>query len=57
MIKVLNLCIKLCYFKYMVLATREDIANVNVKIAEVKAELIKWMFIFWASQLIAIFTF
>jgi hypothetical protein len=32
-----------------VLATKEDIANS-------KADMIKWMFIFWASQLVAIFT-
>jgi hypothetical protein len=50
------------------LATKGDIGNVReematlrgsleVKIAESKADLIKWMFIFWASQLVAIFTF
>jgi hypothetical protein len=32
------------------LATKEDLANL-------RAEMIKWMFIFWASQLLAIFTF
>ena len=32
------------------LATKEDVANS-------RAEIIKWMFIFWASQLIAMITF
>lgn len=32
------------------LATKEDVA-------QVKSELMKWMFIYWASQLIAIFSF
>ena len=33
------------------LATKEDIARLDVKIAETKAELIKWMFIFWVGQI------
>lgn len=33
------------------LATKEDIANLEVKIERVKAELIRWMFIFWAGQI------
>ena len=37
-----------------VLATKEDIAKsegkLEVKISEVKAEIIKWMFIFWIGQ-------
>ncbi len=37
------------------LATKEDIANLRTDlktdIAESKADLIKWMFIFWISQL------
>jgi hypothetical protein len=37
------------------LATKNDIAATNIKIAETKAELIKWMFIFWAGQLAAMF--
>jgi hypothetical protein len=32
------------------LATKEDVA-------QIKSELMKWMFIYWASQLIAIFSF
>ncbi len=40
-----------------VLATKEDIANLReemkVEIANTKAELIKWMFIFWIGQLAA----
>ena len=40
-----------------VLATKEDIKILEVKIAENKSDLIKWMFIFWASQLIAMITF
>ena len=34
-----------------ILATKEDIANVRVEIRESKAELIKWMFIFFAGQI------
>ena len=37
------------------LATKEDIANLRTevltKVAETKADLIKWMFIFWIGQL------
>jgi len=33
------------------LATKQDISETNQKIAETKAELIKWMFIFWIGQL------
>jgi len=33
-----------------IFATKEDLANT-------KSEIIKWMFIFWASQLIATFAF
>ena len=36
------------------LATKEDLAR---EIGNARAEMIKWMFIFWASQLIAIFAF
>lgn len=49
-----------------VLATKEDvyalrnelkdgIAALNVKIEKTRADVIKWMFIFWAGQLAAIF--
>ena len=34
-----------------ILATKEDVAKVENKIANTKAELIKWMFIFWIGQL------
>jgi hypothetical protein len=36
------------------LATKEDIAKVEGKIGESKAEIIKWMFIFWIGQVLAI---
>jgi hypothetical protein len=39
------------------LATKEDLGKLDTKISETKSELMKWMFIFWASQLIAIFSF
>lgn len=43
------------------LATKEDLAHglgkLDAKISETKSELLKWMFIFWASQLVAIFSF
>jgi hypothetical protein len=35
------------------LATKEDIAKLETKIADSKAEMIKWMFIFWIGQLAA----
>ena len=34
-----------------VLATKGDIAIVNEKIAIAKADMIKWMFIFWIGQI------
>ncbi len=34
-----------------VLATKEDIANVREEMANVKSEIIKWMFIFWIGQI------
>ena len=39
--------------KKEVLATKEDISLVRIDLKEQKAELIKWMFIFWASQIAA----
>jgi hypothetical protein len=33
------------------LATKDDIANVRKEIGEVKADMIKWMFIFWIGQI------
>ena len=32
------------------LATKKDVYTLNVKIEKTKAEIIKWMFIFWAGQ-------
>ena len=32
------------------LATKDDIANVRKELGEVKADTIKWMFIFWVGQ-------
>ena len=32
------------------LATKVDISRLDVKIEKTKAEIIKWMFIFWAGQ-------
>jgi len=32
-------------------ATKQDIAQLEVKIERVRADLIKWMFIFWAGQI------
>jgi hypothetical protein len=30
---------------------KEDISKVEIKLAETKSEIIKWMFIFWVGQL------
>jgi hypothetical protein len=43
--------------KASTLATKEDVAKLSGENAGNKAELLKWMFIFWASQLIAMFGF
>ena len=40
-----------------VLATKEDIAVTRTMIADTKAELIRWMFIFWIGQIAATFGF
>jgi hypothetical protein len=37
-----------------VLATKEDIARLDLKIAETKVDLIKWMVGFWIAQMAAI---
>ena len=39
------------------LATKEDIVKVRTEASENKAELIKWMFIFWVGQMIGTFGF
>ena len=40
-----------------ILATKEDIAVTRTLIADTKAELIKWMFIFWVGQVAVTFGF
>src|SRR5437667_12189084 len=40
--------------KKEVLATKQDIAGVRNEIAEAKAGIIKWMFIFWSGSIITI---
>ncbi|MEO5361285.1 MAG: hypothetical protein H7843_12710 [Nitrospirota bacterium] len=37
-------------------ATKEDIANLKAEIEKSKSETLKWMFLFWAGQLVAMFT-
>ena len=39
------------------LATKEDVTKVYIKVSETKAELIKWMFIFWIGQVAVTFGF
>jgi hypothetical protein len=34
-----------------ILATKEDIYKIEVKLADTKSEIIKWMFIFWIGQI------
>ena len=50
--------------KSNILATKEDIAllkqdiaNVELKIANTRADMIKWMFIFWVGQVAVTFGF
>jgi hypothetical protein len=38
-------------------ALKEDIVDLRVSIASTKAELIKWMFIFWIGQVAVTFGF
>jgi len=40
-----------------ILATKQDIAEVREYVANTKADIIKWMFIFWIGQVIATFGF
>lgn len=35
-----------------ILATKDDIAKLDTKISEVKADMIKWMFIFWSGSIL-----
>jgi hypothetical protein len=39
--------------KKELLATRQDITSVRLELRETKSDIIKWMFIFWASSTIA----
>lgn len=48
----------------MILATKDDmgslkneIARLDIKIADSKSDVIKWMFIFWVGQVAATFGF
>jgi hypothetical protein len=34
-----------------ILATKEDVLKLEVKISDIKSEIIKWMFIFWIGQI------
>jgi hypothetical protein len=43
--------------KASTLATKEDVARTGTKIETAKAELIKWMFVFWVGQVITTFGF
>ncbi len=40
-----------------IIATKEDLAKLEIKIAEAKGDMIKWMFIFWIGQIAATFGF
>ncbi len=35
-----------------ILATKDDIAKLDLKLTEVKADMIKWMFIFWTGSIL-----
>lgn len=39
------------------IATKEDISKLETKIAQTESKLILWAFVFWVTQLGAIFTF
>lgn len=43
--------------KASILATKEDIAKLRTEASENKAELMKWMFVFWVGQMIGTFGF
>jgi hypothetical protein len=36
----------------LTLSTKEDITKLDLKISEVKADMIKWMFIFWTGSIL-----
>jgi energy-converting hydrogenase A subunit M len=37
-----------------ILATKQDMSSMQSKIAETKSDLIKWMFVFWMGQILAL---
>jgi hypothetical protein len=42
--------------KIKMLATRTDISGLRIEMKQDKAEIIKWMFIFWIGQVAVTFT-
>ncbi|MFT4153282.1 hypothetical protein [Parafilimonas sp.] len=40
-----------------ILATKEDIAKLELKIAQTETKMILWAFVFWVTQLGAVFAF
>jgi hypothetical protein len=40
-----------------IFATKEDISKLEIKLTDNKSEMLKWMFIIWATQLLAMFAF
>jgi hypothetical protein len=38
----------------MTFATKEDFMKLDIKMSETKAEIIKWVFIFWMGQVAVI---
>ena len=51
------LCVIFIQTEFMVskdvLSTKEDMRELLKKIADTKADILKWMFIFWIGQLVA----
>ncbi len=43
--------------KSQMLATKDDILRLDIKMEHLQAQNIKWMFIFWIGQVIATFGF
>lgn len=39
--------------KKEVLASKQDIADIKFEMANYKSEIIRWLFVFWTTQLIA----
>ncbi len=42
---------------YKNFATKEDIAKLQIFVARIESKLLLWAFVFWATQLAAIFAF